>query len=113
MIKLARSLDAWDSSDFKVILKRELEQLNPLLLPLQQGLTTRSHALDNHVEVMILNSSEADNCIRAKVGIFYKSIIAGCSCADDPTPVDECNEYCEIQLNIDRSTAETAVILIP
>lgn len=112
MIKLVQSRDAWGTPDFKATLKRELEQLNPLLLPLQEGLSTGSHALDNNVEIMVLNFSETDDCIHARAGIFYQSIIAGCSCADDPTPVDEVNEHCEVELDINKLTAETTVKLI-
>jgi len=32
------------------------------------------------------------------IGVFYHSLIAGCNCADDPTPVDKINEY--LTLNI-------------
>ena len=44
---------------------------------------------------------------------IISGIIAGCSCADDPTPVDTTTEYCELQLEIDRESAETRVILLP
>ena len=108
----SQSLTAWGTADFKATIKRELEQLGVTQLPLQQGLTTGSHALDDNVEAMILNVSETDSSIHVKAGILYKSVIAGCSCADDPTPIDECNEYCEIQLDIDKLTAETAITLL-
>lgn len=82
-------------------------------LPLQQGLSAGSYALDNKPSVMIISVSEGEDFIRARAGIFYTSIIAGCSCADDPTPVSELNEYCEVQLDIDKKTAETTVTLAP
>lgn len=81
-------------------------------LPLQQGLTAGSHALDDKLSVIILAVGEGDNYIRVKAGIFYEGIIAGCSCADDPTPVDTHTEYCEVQLDIDKTTAETVVVLL-
>jgi len=62
---------------------------------------------------MIMNASEEADFIHAKVGIFYSGIIAGCSCADDPTPISELNEYCEVQLAIDKNTAEATVTLVP
>ena len=52
------------------------------------------------------------NSILVKAGIFYTGIIAGCSCADDPTPLDEQNEYCELELNINKETAETTIVLL-
>ena len=62
---------------------------------------------------MILGASEEAGIIFARAGIFYTSIIAGCNCADDPSPVDEQTEYCEIQFEINKKTAETTVQLLP
>ena len=112
MSKLADSLHAWGTPDFKRILKSEIEQLDASQLPLQQGLSIGSYALDNKLNVIVIDAAEAEGHIRAKVGIFYTSIIAGCSCADDPTPVDENNEYCVVQLDINTSTAETTLTLL-
>ena len=39
-------------------------------------------------------------------------MLAGCSCADDPTPVEEISQYCEVRLDIDKTTAETTVALL-
>jgi hypothetical protein len=72
-----------------------------------------SYALDNKFEAMIINASEQDGFIRARVGIFYSGILAGCSCADDPTPVEPQPEYCEVQVDIDRKTAEATIALLP
>ena len=85
----------------------------PLLrqLPLQQRLSSGSHALDSRVEAMIISSFDDAGRIHVRAGIFYSSIIAGCSCADDPTPVDEHAEYCEVILVIDKATGETVVTL--
>jgi len=113
MVKLTTALNAWGTPEFKGVLKAEIEKLGAEHLPLQQGLSTGSYALDNKLDVMIISVSEDDAVIRAKAGIFYTGIIAGCSCADDPTPVDEHSEYCEVRLDIDRITAETRIALSP
>jgi hypothetical protein len=47
-----------------------------------------------------------------KAGVFYTGIIAGCSCSDDPSPVDEQNEYCDLLFTIDKLTAETQITLL-
>ena len=80
-------------------------------LPLQQGLSTGSVAMSDKLSAMIISVTEDAGFIRAKAGLFYTGIIAGCSCADDPTPVDEHPEYCEVQLDINRVTAETTIAL--
>jgi len=112
MIRLTRSLEAWGTPDFKATLKRELGQMGVAELPLQQELSSGSVALDDDVEAMIISVSETDTAIHAKAGIFYQSIIAGCSCSDDPTPTDVCNEHCEVLLEISKSTADTSISLV-
>ena len=112
MIRLTKTLDAWGTPGFKDILKREIEQMQAGQLPLQQGLSTGSYAIDSNLQAMIIGVSETAGCIRVKAGIFYSGIIAGCSCADDPTPVNEESEYCVVLLEINKLTAETTVALL-
>lgn len=110
-IYLKQSLQAWDSDNFRQTLKRELEGLAPEQLPLQQGLANSSYVTDRPFTVLVLNSQARQTSIQAKVGIMYSGIIAGCNCADDPTPVDEQNEYCELLLVINRASGLTVVHL--
>lgn len=112
MITLPDSLAAWGTPGFRGILKRELEGLDADQLPLQQGLSRTSHVADRPHTVLVLGSGGDAHCIRARVGIFYAGINAGCSCADDPTPVAEEDEYCEVQVVIDRRTGQAQVVLV-
>lgn len=109
MLHLPESVVAWGCPDFRRTLKRELEQRGAGQLPLQQGLTASSHALDDSVEVMIISATDEPGFIHAKVGIFYSGIIAGCSCPDDPTPVEPQSEYLEAWLILDKTTAQATV----
>jgi hypothetical protein len=111
MIQLTKALQAWGAPDFEAVLKQEITQLNADHLPLQQGLTIGNYVADAPITVLIHSVSEMENIIRIKAGIFYTGVIGGCSCADDPTPSGETNEFCEVQLDIDKSTAATAVVL--
>ncbi len=104
MVRLDKALSAWGTPDFAAMLKREIEQLGPEQLPLQQGLSAGNYALDEPVTARILDVAELQGAIRVKAGIFFGSVIGGCSCADDPTPVDRIEEYCEILLDIDKAT---------
>jgi hypothetical protein len=97
---------------FGDVLKQEIEQLDAGLLPLQQGLSLSSYVTERSFQPMILSVSETAGSIRVKAGIFYTGVIAGCSCADDPTPVGEQIEYCDVQFVIDKTTAETRVSLV-
>lgn len=113
MIRLSRTLQAWGRPDFRAVLKAEIEQLEASQLPLQQGLSASSHVLDDKFSVMVIGVDGDDVApIRARVGIFFSGVIAGCNCADDPTPVEAQNEYCEMQLSIDRRTAETTFAVL-
>lgn len=112
MSQLPQSVHAWETPGFREVLKREIEQLDASKLPLQQGLSSSSYVTDRPFQAMIISVSEEADLIRAKAGIFYTGVIAGCSCADDPTPIDEQTEYCVLQFDIDRATAETTVTLL-
>jgi len=112
MIRLPNVLRARGTSEFSDILRQEIEQLDAQQLPLQQGLSFSSHVTDRPFQARIISTREENGFLRVKAGIFYTGIIAGCSCADDPTPIDELNEYCVVRLDIDTSTAETVVTLL-
>lgn len=112
MIRFGNALHAWRTPDFEAVLKQEIAQLDADYLPLQQGLSTGNYVADAPVSVAIHAVSETEDIIRVTAGIFYRSVIGGCSCADDPTPNSEINEYCEVQLAIDKTSAVTVVTLI-
>ena len=100
---------ALGSREFDDVLKQAILAIDPAQLPLQQGLVHGSHALTDKLGVTILGSDVNDGAIQVRVGLFYTSIIAGCSCADDPTPVDEMSEYCGVEIDIDRRTGEATI----
>jgi hypothetical protein len=112
MIRLTKSINAWGTRDFEDVLKKEIEQLDAAQLPLQQGMSSGSYALDNKLKVMILSVTDDSGYISLKAGVFYTGVIAGCNCADDPTPVEEESEYCEVQLEINKVSAETTIKLV-
>jgi len=111
MLSLDKTLHAWATPDFETILKQELaEHVNDL--PLQQGLSTGNYVADAPITVVINRVAEMEQTICISVGIFYQGVIGGCSCTDDPTPVSDITEYCEVQLEIDKASAATAVALV-
>ena len=99
-MKLEKSRLAWGREDFPKIFCEELMR-NAAALPLQQGLSASSIALESGIEIMFIGASERDGALEAKAGIFYQGLVAGCSCADDPTPVEPAPEYCEVRIAID------------
>jgi len=104
MLRLQQSVAAWGTPAFNDVLRHELEQLDRGRLPLQQCLTTTSYPGDGPVQFMVLDASERNGHIRARTGVFFSGVIAGCNCADDPTPVEEQQEYCELEVDIDQGT---------
>jgi len=112
VIKLIRSLEAWGTPDFENTLQEEIQKIETDILPLQKGLSQSSYVSDTDISVLILNISETVHDILAKIGIYYTGVIAGSCCADDPTPMSEQNEYCEVQFNINKLTAETTMSLL-
>jgi hypothetical protein len=112
MPRFGMTLDALGTPGFNQVLKNEIEQLDAAQLPLQQGLVTSNYVADGKFSAIVLNVSEDSGFIHAKAGIFYSGIIGGCSCADDPTPISEQNEYCEVLFAIDKQTAEATVTLV-
>ena len=112
MIKLVHALRAWNTPTFKETLQQEVEQLDKTELPLQQGLSHSSYVGNEAFKIIILSTSEDSDSIFTKTGVFYTGIIAGCNCSDDPTPVDEQTEYCELNFSINKETAETSVSLL-
>ncbi len=111
MIRLTRAVNAWGKPDFNAVLKQDIEQLDVDQLPLQQGLSIGSYVAGKQFSAMIISAADGEGFIRAKAGIFYKGILGGCSCADDPTPVEEQSEYCEVEFDINKKTAEATVTL--
>ncbi|MCP5279807.1 MAG: hypothetical protein H6935_15850 [Thiobacillus sp.] len=111
-MQLKESLQAWGSPAFRDTLKAEIARLGTADLPLQQGLSGSSYATDTPPQAVILSATDEGDRILVKAGLFYAGIIAGCSCADDPTPVDEQTEYCEVLLEIDKASGETTATLL-
>ncbi len=112
VLSLKQSLSAWGGPDFNHTFKAEVEKLPHEALPLQQGLSLSSYVSTEPFKVMVISSAEDVRDLHVKAGVFYSGIIAGCSCADDPTPTDVQAEYCDLQFDIDRQSGETRITLL-
>jgi hypothetical protein len=108
-----RTLAAWNTSGFVDAFKREVEALDADLLPLQQGLSFTSSVADEPFHVMLLAKDETADRMLVKAGVFYAGIVGGCSCADDPTPLESQPEHCVLRFEIDSHSGETCVELVP
>jgi hypothetical protein len=108
-LSLPRALSTWGTDAFETTLKQELRDLDPWHLPLQQAMTQGSQVSERTIDPVILHSEARDGLLVVKVGIFYSSVIAGSCCADDPTPMCEENEYCEVKVTIRRADGEATI----
>lgn len=110
-MQLGQVLRAWGAPDFAGVVQRALQD-QVEALPLQQALSVGSYALTAAVTTCLIAAEETAAGLRMRVGIFYSSVIAGCSCADDPTPIDEQPEYCELLIDINRADGCATVALL-
>jgi hypothetical protein len=108
MIRLTRTLDAWGKPDFNAVFKHDIEQLDPSALPLQHTVFNGGAG----ISAVVIGAADDSDLIRAKAGVFYAAMQGFSHCEDDAGPVDEQNEYCELQFDIDKKTAETAITRI-
>lgn len=109
MMTLPNTLASWGTERCKQTFIDEVMTKSVDDLRLQQALAVGSHALKDDLKIMINQTFEEPDQVIVRAGIFYSSIIAGCNCADDPSPVETQPEYCELEFVIDRVTAETLV----
>ena len=93
------------------MLAAELQALPPGTLPLQQALRGSSVAIEDGIGFSVIAAGADAQTIAARVGVFYAGIVAGCNCADDPSPVEPVPEYCELVLSLDRATGQAQVRL--
>jgi hypothetical protein len=112
MIKLEKALKAWGTPAFEDTVKEEIAKTDTAQLPLQKGLAHSSYVSDGDISVVVLDVRDTGEVVRLKTGIMYAGIDAGSCCADDPTPVSEQTEYCEVQFDIDKATGDATATLL-
>lgn len=112
VITFAKSLAAWSTPVFDLVFKQEVRNLEPAQLPLQAAISHSSHVSETRIEPVLLATAETSDAIRVKAGIFYSGVIAGSCCADDPSPLCEQTEYCELQFDINKHSAVVTIVLL-
>jgi hypothetical protein len=112
MLAFSRVLDAYGRQDLESVLKHEIEALSVADLPLVHALQGCNEFADDKIQATLLKISDEANRLRVKAGIFFLGVLTGCSCADDPTPVEPQNLYCELMFDIDKASAAVTVTLV-
>jgi len=111
MAIFSEALTGWQTPMFADCLISDIEQLDADQLQLQKALTHGNYADADDLSVILLSTKSDREEIHVKVGVFYVSIIAGCECSGDPTPSSKRNEYCELNIDISKITAEAQIVL--
>ena len=111
-MKLIRAIQAWGTPHFRDELTAEIACMGVTEWPLQQALRSGNYVLDQPPTVMINGVDENGEAIVVRVGLFFAVADAGSCCNGDPSQVEPHEEYCVVQLTVDRSTGETRVELL-
>ena len=98
-----------DTKEFSTQLKRAIESLDAGHLPLHRCVNQGGQVDASDMAVTVLDVSEVQHAIHARVGVFFTEVVGGCSCGDEPfeQPV-----YCELGVTIDRQSGEAVFNVI-
>ena len=100
MLKTDRPLPDPTSEEFDRELLAMLHAATPAQLSLEQALRQGSAVIADSVSWTLLGRKIEADRITVRAGVFFTSQIAGCSCADDPSPADTLNEFSEAIIEI-------------
>ena len=109
MTHLHKSLQSWNTEQFKRILTQELQALESTALPLHLATTQGGYVNKDNLGITLLSATEDQFELKIKAGLFFTEIIGGCNCHDDPI---EANAYCQLEISINKGNASTRIILL-
>jgi len=110
MPRLPRARTAWGSPAFASTLKSEIEALPAGSLPLDGATTQGGRVGEQGITVTVLQAEDAGHAIHARVGVFFTEVVGGCSCGEEPMPVQA---HCELQVEIAKADAMVRFVLLP
>lgn len=102
MSRLPRSLTAWGSPAFVITLKSEIETLPVGSLPLEDATTQGGRVGGEPIALAFLQAEDAGDAIHVRVAVFFTEVVGGCSCGDEPMPVQA---RCELRVEIAKTDA--------
>jgi hypothetical protein len=94
------------------VLRTEIEALPHEALPLQEALHHSSQVSADPFQVIIIRVDETADQILAVASLFYSGVVDGCSCADDPTPIDTLTENCMLEICLNKLDAAASFSLV-
>jgi len=111
MLRFPRTAGA-ASDEIEATFKAELAATPADALPLQQGMAHGSVADGETLSAMVIRTEVESRRIRLYAGLFFASVVAGCACHNDPTPMGNESEYVEAVFQIERPGGATRVSLL-
>lgn len=110
MVRFAAVLRDWKSDRFSETVKNEVSRLEPGVLPLGQCVTRGGLVDERRRQAMVLGAYEDERALHVSLGLFFAEIVINCGCGDEP---QEEHAYCEIELRVDKATAEASFNVRP
>jgi len=101
MPRFKQPLPEISDHDFDHRLCVALGQLSADELGLERALRS-GNAVDYRSVLWTVSGKSHGDPAQIRAGVFFNSMIAGCSCADDPGPADLINEFCEALITLDE-----------
>ncbi len=101
-----------DSAELANVFSQEIAAGSTDDLPLQQGMAHGNVADGETLSAMVIRSEIEPRHVRIHAGLFFSSVVAGCACTNDPTPMHTEPEYCEAVFEIERDDGGTTVRLV-
>ncbi|WP_322521817.1 hypothetical protein SR882_02710 [Guyparkeria halophila] len=98
--------------EMEATFKAEIAALSPDALPLQQGMAHGNVAQGDTLSAMVIGSVIGPERLRIHAGLFFTSVVAGCACTNDPSPMNDEPEYVEVEFEIDCRDGATQVRLL-
>ncbi len=113
MIALPRTHQALaEGAALKPALRQDLRALDERALPLQQALRQGSIAVADKLDVMILDCRDSDHGWDIRCTVFFHGIVAGCQCADDPSPEERIDESAQLRIRLSRRDGSAVIRLL-
>ncbi len=100
MLEFDRPLPDPTTEEFDRELLALLHSASPAQLSLERALRQGSAVIAGSASWTLLGRETDAGGVTVRVGVFFTSQIAGCSCADDPNPADTLNEFSEAIIKI-------------
>ncbi|CAB5506174.1 hypothetical protein THERMOT_2286 [Bathymodiolus thermophilus thioautotrophic gill symbiont] len=61
---------------------------------------------ESSIRIILLSSVETMQRFQLKIGVFFREVLTGCACSDDPLQaIMYENGYCELHAELNKTTA--------